>query len=161
MLESLWEVSTWSTATDFALALRRTNFSHLEELVRIPAYNTSLQSAPAPFRNTRNHLAFCQFSFHAMLPGGELSNHGLRHAEFLRQRIATNGLGMVEKVSDKGAHSARVGGRSEWEKEEGQVEGCRATRFVSKNSYPMTEALAGIMLHLCAFKPVRGTYLAP
>ena len=48
--------------------------------------------------------------------------HGLSHAELLEQRIALEGEGVVEKVPDKGAHSARVRRRAKGQQEEGKIE---------------------------------------
>ena len=50
--------------------------------------------------------------------------HRLRHANLLGQSIAAHWLALIEKVSNKGAHSAGVGSRPKGKKEERKIESC-------------------------------------
>lgn len=76
-----------------------------EELVCIPTNNTALQTAPAPFHNTRN-------------------NHWLGHAQLLKQQLAGQGRILVKKVADKSADGAGIGCGPERKQKERDIKRC-------------------------------------
>jgi len=57
--------------------------------------------------------------------------HWLYHAEFLCEGLALQVLIAIEKVADKGAHSARIGGRPEREQEKRVIKCCSVQAHVS------------------------------
>lgn len=104
-----------------------TLLSDLEEFIRVPAHNTSLESAPAPFDHARNDL-WPSLAFLARVTAS-FPYHWLRHSEFVGQCRSTEGwraISAIEEVPYKGSDGAGVGGRAEGEEQEWKIESCMA-----------------------------------
>ena len=99
----------------------RTLLADAEQLVSLPSDDPTCQPAPAPLDDAAQDLR-C-FSFCPSAVSCRPAHHRLRQNQLLGEAVSLHAILFLEKVPDECSRGARIGGRAEGEKEEGEIEG--------------------------------------